>query len=50
MLSRTADSLYWMGRYIERADNLARLIDVNRQLTSDVEESGQFFSSLSSFS
>ncbi|MCC7199237.1 MAG: alpha-E domain-containing protein, partial [Gammaproteobacteria bacterium] len=24
MLSRTADHLYWMSRYIERAENLAR--------------------------
>lgn len=32
MLSRTADSLYWMARYIERAENTARLLDVNRQL------------------
>ena len=29
MLSRTADHLYWMARYIERAENLARLLDVN---------------------
>lgn len=29
MLSRTADHLYWMGRYVERAENLARLLEVN---------------------
>jgi len=29
MLSRVADSLYWLSRYIERAENLARLVDVN---------------------
>jgi uncharacterized alpha-E superfamily protein len=29
MLSRTADNLYWTGRYIERAENLARVLDVN---------------------
>lgn len=28
MLSRTADHLYWMARYIERAENLARVMDV----------------------
>jgi len=27
MLSRTADHLYWMSRYIERAENMARMID-----------------------
>jgi uncharacterized alpha-E superfamily protein len=35
MLSRVAHSLYWMSRYIERADNLARLMDVNLQLALD---------------
>ena len=37
MLSRVANSLYWMVRYIERADNLARLIEVNEQLVLDLE-------------
>lgn len=32
MLSRTADHLYWMARYIERAENLARLLDVNNRM------------------
>lgn len=27
MLSRTADSLYWLARYVERAENLARILD-----------------------
>lgn len=31
MLSRTADHLYWMNRYTERAENTARLLDVNYQ-------------------
>jgi uncharacterized alpha-E superfamily protein len=31
MLSRTADHLFWMARYIERAENTARLLDVNLQ-------------------
>jgi uncharacterized alpha-E superfamily protein len=35
MLSRVAHSLYWMSRYIERAENLARLLDVNLQLLLD---------------
>lgn len=37
MLSRVANSLYWMVRYIERADNLSRLIEVNGQLLLDHE-------------
>jgi uncharacterized alpha-E superfamily protein len=31
MLSRVADSLYWLGRYVERAENLARMVEVARQ-------------------
>lgn len=31
MLSRTADHLFWMSRYMERAENTARLLDVNYQ-------------------
>lgn len=37
MLSRVANTLYWMVRYVERADNLARLIDVNQRLLLDSE-------------
>lgn len=37
MLSRVANSLYWMVRYFERADNLARLIQVNEQLLLDTD-------------
>ncbi len=35
MLSRVADSIYWMSRYIERAENVARFVDVNLQLMLD---------------
>ena len=35
MLSRVADSLYWMSRYLERAEHTARLIDVDLQLRLD---------------
>jgi uncharacterized alpha-E superfamily protein len=38
MLSRVANSLYWMARYIERAENIARLVDVNLQLLLDMRE------------
>ena len=33
MLSRTADHLYWMSRYVERAENLARLLDAHHRLS-----------------
>ncbi len=35
MLSRVAESIYWMSRYIERAENVARFVDVNLQLILD---------------
>ena len=36
LLSRVADSVYWMARYIERAENVARFIDVNFHLQLDL--------------
>ena len=36
MLSRVADSIYWMNRYIERADNYARFVGVNFNLALDL--------------
>lgn len=33
MLSRTASDLYWMSRYLERAENLARMLDVSYSLS-----------------
>ena len=33
MLSRTADHVYWLGRYAERAENLARTLDVQYRLS-----------------
>ncbi|MCC6303223.1 MAG: alpha-E domain-containing protein, partial [Gammaproteobacteria bacterium] len=36
MLSRVAHNLYWMARYIERAENTARLINVNTHLLLDL--------------
>jgi uncharacterized alpha-E superfamily protein len=38
MLSRVAESIYWMNRYIERAENMARFIDVNLNLLLDAAE------------
>ena len=37
MLSRVAHSLYWMSRYIERAENVARLLEVNLQFVLDFQ-------------
>lgn len=36
MLSRVASNLYWLGRYLERAENTARLINVNSHLLLDL--------------
>ena len=36
MLSRVAESIYWMSRYIERAENMARIVDVNEHLMLDL--------------
>jgi uncharacterized alpha-E superfamily protein len=36
MLSRDADSMYWLSRYIERAEHVARLLMVNSNLLMDV--------------
>ncbi len=37
MLSRIADSLFWMARYMERAEDTARILDVNYHMM--IEES-----------
>ncbi|MFQ3671085.1 MAG: alpha-E domain-containing protein [Verrucomicrobiia bacterium] len=37
MLSRVADSLFWLSRYIERAENTARIVDVNLQMLLDFQ-------------
>lgn len=44
MLSRVACNTYWMSRYIERAENVARFVDVNLHLMLDipVDETGQW--------
>lgn len=41
MLSRVADAIYWMSRYIERAENLARFMDVTFNLMLDLPQSHQ---------
>lgn len=39
MLSRVADSVFWLSRYVERAENVARFIEVNMHLSLDLGES-----------
>ena len=41
MLSRVAESLYWMSRYIERAENNARIAEVNLQMLLDLTDPNQ---------
>lgn len=36
MLSRVADNLYWLARYLERVENLARLVEVSSNLMLDL--------------
>lgn len=53
MLSRTADHLFWMSRYMERAENTARMLDVNYQtslLPQSVEAAEQGWQGLLSLS
>lgn len=40
MLSRVAESIYWMGRYVERAENMARCLDVTMNLMLDTPIDG----------
>ncbi len=36
MLARVAESIYWMSRYVERAENVARFVEVNLNLMLDL--------------
>ena len=38
MLSRVAESIYWMSRQVERAENLARFLEVTHNLILDQPE------------
>jgi uncharacterized alpha-E superfamily protein len=40
MLSRAADSLYWLARYVERAENVARVLSVGHRMASIVRSLG----------
>jgi len=46
MLSRVAERMYWMGRYIERAENTTRLISVNTNLVMDMPKGKHIWPSL----
>ena len=50
MLSRTADNLYWLSRYIERAEYLARILEATQRLTAlplaEVGESNEWESAV----
>lgn len=49
MLSRTAEGLFWLGRYVERAENLARLLEAARrfdQISPVSEKSGNEWSAV----
>ena len=35
LLSRYADCIFWLARYVERAENLARILDVNETFSRD---------------
>jgi len=41
MLSRVADAIYWMSRYAERAENVARFVEANFYLTLDLPDGSQ---------
>jgi len=42
MLSRVAENLYWLGRYLERAENTARFINSTTQVLLDLPRSASF--------
>ena len=46
LLSRVADSLYWIGRYLERAEQMARVVDIRLDLGLDRRGSGWDFGTL----
>ena len=53
MLSRVADNLYWMNRYVERAESLARMVEVNQdnllELDDNIEVDRFWLSSFHAF-
>ncbi len=43
MLSRIADSLFWLNRYMERSDCLLRVIRTNYILSFDTDNTNRFY-------
>ena len=52
MLSRVAESLYWIGRYLERAENVTRLLSVTTEAAVEIEglNDALVFQSVAAFS
>lgn len=46
MLSRVADSIYWLNRYVERAENVARFVEVNLNLLLDTPTAAHHWQAL----
>ncbi|MEB3225669.1 MAG: alpha-E domain-containing protein [Synechococcus sp.] len=46
MLSRVADSIYWLNRYVERAENVARFVEVNLTLLLDTPTATNYWQAL----
>lgn len=46
MLSRVADSIYWLNRYVERAENVARFVEVNLTLLLDTPTAINYWQAL----
>ncbi|MCA9627251.1 MAG: alpha-E domain-containing protein, partial [Myxococcales bacterium] len=40
MISRVAETCFWLGRQVERSENLARLLSVNQSFVLDVDLEG----------
>ena len=38
LLSRVAESLYWINRYLERAENISRFVEVSMSVSDDSEK------------